>query len=79
MANPPGTRANRWNQMVSAVARELSWTTAQSDAWLNTVWVGMFVDETAGDLVAHDRLRKWLEVNDTTSCTLPAAMRAWLL
>lgn len=80
MANPPGTRANRWNQVVSAVAGELGWTTAQADAWLNGVWTGMWgADETFGDPAAHDRLKKWLEVNDTTSPTLPVALRNFVV
>lgn len=79
MANPPGTKRARWNQAVSAIVSEMGWTDAQADSWLNLVWDGMFVDETAGDLIAHDRLKKWLEFNDPVSGTLPHAFRLWVV
>jgi hypothetical protein len=76
VANPPGTQANRWNQVVSAVASELAITTAAADTWLNGVWANMYVDEKFGNPLAHDALKKWLEANRVPGIvTLPSALR----
>jgi hypothetical protein len=79
VANPAGTRANRWNQVVSAVATEAGWTTAVADAWLNQIWAGLPFDENAGDLVNGERLRKWLEFNQPDAPTLPEAFRRFVV
>lgn len=79
MANPPGTRSNRWSQVVSAVAAEAGWTTAQADTWLNAVWSGLPFNETAGDAVNGLRLRRWLEANRPAGApTMPTAFRAFV-
>lgn len=80
MAAPAGTRANRWGQVVSAVAAELGWTADAADVWLNGVWATMYSpDESFGDAVAHGRLRRWLETNVAGAPTLPEALRRYVV
>ncbi len=55
-------------------------TSAEADAWLNAVWVGMFNgDEIAGDGPTRDRLRLFLETAWPDAPTLPTAFRRWAL
>lgn len=74
MPAPDGTVANRWNQVVRVVSTDQGWTDEQSDTWLSSVWLTMWQgDEIAGEIVAHEKLRAWLELNVPGASTLPRA------
>lgn len=77
-SNPPGTKANRWNQAVNRLSAELGVSTQEADTWLNGVWSRMYQDEVNGNMAAHQRLRAFLEANTTGAPTLPAAFASWV-
>lgn len=78
MPAPLGVKANRWNQAVNRIATDTGMATAEADLWLTNVWTTMFLgDEVADNIVAHDKLRRWLESNGGPGTTLPMAFRLW--
>ncbi len=80
MSAPAGTKAARWNQVVSRVATTLGISTTQADTWLNLVWSGMCLgDEVQGNEQAHADLRKFLEANYPYAATLPNALKLFVL